>query len=163
MAFTTWLDPQLAVQQASAIRDVFSYRWKEHAPTFEANCQALEKELRELDAQFEAAFSEIKNEPLIGSHPVYQYLTQRYGLNMKSVHWEPDALPDQTMERELDDMLEAHPAKIMLWEGAPLPTIQLMVEKKGLQPRVFDPCGNRPAHGDYFTVMQENLQNLKTH
>lgn len=162
IAFTTWLDPQLAVQQAAAIRDVFSSRWKEHAPAFEANFQALEKELRALDTQLENAFAAINNEPLIGSHPVYQYLTRRYGLDMTSVHWEPDTLPDQTMVRELDDLLEAHPAKMMLWEGAPLRAIQLMVEKKGLQVRVFDPCGNRPAHGDYFTIMQENLQNIKT-
>lgn len=160
IAFTTWLDPQQAIQQAAAIRDVFSVQWQEHAPEFETNFQAFKKELHELDAQFKSSFSALSNEPLIGSHPVYQYLTRRYGLNMKSVHWEPDQLPDQSMERELDDILEAHPAKIMLWEGTPLPTIEQLVEKKGLQARVFDPCGNRPDQGDYLTVMKENLKNV---
>jgi zinc transport system substrate-binding protein len=79
---------------------------------------------------------------------------------MKSVHWEPDVMPDPAMVRELDGLLEAFPAKTMLWEGVPEQTIQQLIEKKGLKVSVFDPCGNRPAEGDYFSVMKQNLRNL---
>jgi zinc transport system substrate-binding protein len=163
IAFTVWLDPLLAIQQAATIRDAFSSRWNEHAAEFNTNFQALEKELTALDEKLKQAFAAYGDEPIIGSHPVYQYLTRRYGLNMKTVHWEPDSMPDATMQRELDDLLEAFPARTMLWEGVPEQGIQLLVEKKGLNNRVFDPCGNRPAVGNYFKIMHENIRNLETH
>ena len=109
----------------------------------------------------ETVFASLSGERLIGSHPVYPYLTRRYALNLKSVHWEPDAIPDETMVRELDDLLEAHAAKIMIREGEPLKAIQLMTEKKGLKNSVFNPCGNRPTHGDYLSVMKENILNIE--
>ena len=161
IAFTTWLDPQLALQQADAIRDVFSIRWSEYAAEFDTNFELLEQELNDLDAALKTAFATLNGAPLVGSHPVYQYLTRRYSLNLQSVHWEPDALPDPTMVRNLDDLLETHAAKIMLWEGEPLEAVKLIAEKKGLQTLVFDPCGNRPEEGDYFSVMQANLKNVE--
>jgi zinc transport system substrate-binding protein len=160
IAFTTWLDPLLALQQAAVIRDVFSNRWNEQAVEFNANFLALEKELIALDEKLKKAFSTYGDKPIIGSHPVYQYLTRRYDLKMKSVHWKPDALPDETMNRELNDLLEAFPAKTLLWEGTPLPEIKSMLQTKGLDCIVFDPCGNRPNEGDYLTVMRQNIRNL---
>ena len=79
---------------------------------------------------------------------------------MKSVHWEPDAAPDETMWQELDTILASHPAKIMLWEGEPLPETKEKLSAKGVKSIVFDPCGNRPETGDYLKVMQNNLTNL---
>ena len=161
VAFTTWLDPQLALQQAAAIRDAFSGRWNEHAVEFEAGFQALQRDLLALDAQLERSLSEWGSSPLIGSHPVYQYLARRYTLNLESVHWEPDAFPDAAMWRELVDLLEVHPAGIMLWEGEPMDEAKTKLAEKGIQSIVFDPCGNRPSVGDYLSVMESNLHGLE--
>jgi zinc transport system substrate-binding protein len=161
VAFTTWLDPQLAIQQAAAIRDAFSRQWKKHAADFESGFQSLEKELLDMDAELEKEFSRIGHAPLVGSHPVYQYLIRRYSLNLQSVHWEPDQVPDSTMLRELDDMMEGHPATVMLWEAEPLQESKVLLAEKGIQSLVFNPCGNRPAEGDYHAVMQRNIQCLE--
>jgi zinc transport system substrate-binding protein len=162
-AFTVWIDPQLAIQQAKVIRDAFSDHWSEHAATFNANFQTLRVELAALDADLTRAFAAYESKPIIGSHPVYQYLTRRYSLKMTSVHWEPDAMPNKTMQRELEALLEGFPAKTMLWEGVPEQDIRLLVDKKGLDTKVFDPCGNRPATGNYFTIMKQNLRRLERH
>ena len=58
--------------------------------------------------------------PLLVSHPVYQYLARRYGLNLRSVMWEPDEVPRETQWAELKAILKDHPAKWMLWERAPV-------------------------------------------
>lgn len=152
LAFTTWLDPQLAIRQAAAIRDVLGG---------DENFHLLEKDLSALDSGFEQAFARLGQQPLLGSHPVYQYLSRAYGLNLKSVHWEPDALPDAQMWRELDEILKSHPAKIMLWEAEPLPQAKDKLSEKGIQSIVFDPCGNRPASGDFLSTMNDNLRNLE--
>lgn len=156
VAFTTWLDPQLAILQLNAIQDAFSKHWNLDDSRF----QALEKNLLLLDEKLAEAFGPFDDQPLLGSHPVYQYLARRYHLNLKSVHWEPDMVPDAAMLRELEDILEAHPAKLMLWEGEPLPEIKALLAEKGIACNVFDPCGNRPDNGDFMQVMWNNNRRL---
>lgn len=43
--------------------------------------------------------------PWMVSHPIYQYLARRYGLNSKSVHWEPGEMPLENEWVELDNIL----------------------------------------------------------
>jgi zinc transport system substrate-binding protein len=99
-------------------------------------------------------------QPLVVSHPVYQYLTRRHGLNVKSVHWEPDEVPNNDMWKELTEILASHPAKWMIWEGPPLPGTVQKLERLGVKSTVFDPCGNVPKQGDYLSVMRQNASNL---
>ncbi len=42
-----------------------------------------------LDTQMEKAFSSWADAFVSASHPVYQYLGERYGLHIHSEHWEP--------------------------------------------------------------------------
>ena len=161
IAFTTWLDLELAVQQAAAIRDAFSMQWSDDTAAFSNGFLELKNDLITREAELDAAFTKLGGQPLLGSHPIYQYLIRRYDLDMKSVHWEPDAEPDQKMWRELDDILEAHSAKIMLWEDEPLPAVKAALAEKGIDSVVFNPCGNRPDKGDFMDVMQQNVESLK--
>jgi zinc transport system substrate-binding protein len=48
----------------------------------------------------------------------------------------------------------------MLWDSGPLPEIRQELERIGLRVLVFDPCGNRPAEGDFMSVMWENVFGL---
>jgi zinc transport system substrate-binding protein len=153
-AFTTWLDLRLAVEQASVIDQTLELE----ASGFED----LKSDLLSLDDALEAAFAALSDQPLIGSHPVYQYLSERYGLNLKSLHWEPDAMPDAAMWRELETLRKNHPGTILLWEGEPLPEIKDRLSALGIRSVVFDPCGNRPESGDFLSVMQQNLRNIQS-
>jgi len=95
------------------------------------------------------------------SHPVYQYLEHRYELNAISLHWEPDVLPDDAMIRELRDLLADHPARWMVWEGAPLPETVARLKEHGLESVVYDPCGGGAQQGDYLSMMQENVETVR--
>jgi zinc transport system substrate-binding protein len=157
LAFTLWLDPLLARCQAEAVHRALAARWS----VGDEGIRQLAGDLDELDAALEAAFSAAAGRPLLGSHPVYQYLAERYSLDLQSVHWEPDAEPDQAMWRELEDILETHKADVMLWEDDPLPAVVRALEARGIKSIVFNPCGNRPAQGDYLQTMQENAAALR--
>ncbi len=159
-AFTTWLDPTLAIQQASAIRQAFQTRWPEHRTSFETGFGALEKDLVALDGKMQAVVTKDKARPLLVSHPVYQYWTRRYGLNVKSVHWEPDEMPSAEAFKALEKLRANHPARWMIWEGPPLEATVKRLEAMGIQSVVFQPCGNKPVTGDYLQVMSENLVGL---
>ena len=49
----------------------------------------------------------------------------------------------------------------MLWEGEPLPEVKAVLLQKGILVMVFNPCGNRPAEGDFMDVMKTNIQTLR--
>ena len=161
-AFTTWLDPLLAIEQARAIRDAFAAARPAHEAEFERGFSTLSADLGALDESFGAAFARRADAPLLASHPVYQYLARRYGLEVASVHFEPDELPDEKGWRELRDLAESHRARWMLWEAAPLkPTAQRLAEL-GIGIIVFEPCGKSPLTGDLLSVMQDNLRRFNT-
>ncbi len=48
------------------------------------------------------------------SHPDYEYFAKRYGLNIKSVHWEPDDTLTNVQIMGLKSILKEHSAKSML-------------------------------------------------
>ena len=160
-AFTTWLDFRQAVEQARAVRDALSRWMPEQGDAFAGNFLALERDLLDLDAQLEAIVARDPARPLIASHPVYQYLARRYSLNLKSVMWEPDAMPPKPEWQILAELREGHPASWMLWERDPAPEISERLQQLGVQSLVFDPCGNRPGAGDFLRVMSNNVANMK--
>jgi len=159
-AFTTWLDPTLAVKQAEAIRQAFAVEWPDHAAEFQVGFDSLESDLMALDRRLLEAVGANSNSPLLASHPVYQYLTRRYALNVRSVQWEPDEAPSGSMWRDLRAILRDHPARWMLWEDSPLPETARQLRDLGVEPVVFNQCGNRPTEGDYLSVMQGNVARL---
>jgi len=159
-AFTTWLDPGLAALHAQAIRDAFVTRWPEHAAAFEEGFLALAADLDTLDMELEAAVAGRGDRPLLASHPVYQYLARRYELHLESVQWEPEEVPTPAMWRDFRRLLGDHPARWMLWEGAPVEETAAELRQLGVEPVVFDQCGNAPDEGDYLSVMRENTASL---
>jgi zinc transport system substrate-binding protein len=160
-AFTTWLDPTLAVMQAEAIKAVLVAASPDDETTFASAFESLKRDLMAIDEGIESAMAKIRGEPLLASHPVYQYFSARYGLNLESVHFEPDELPNEHAWAELGDLLREHPAQWMIWEGKPLPEIVRRLEELGVRSVVFEPCGNVPEAGDYLDVMRANVSNLE--
>jgi zinc transport system substrate-binding protein len=161
-AFTTWLDLTLAVKQAQAIRDALSARWPEHKGQFETQCGTLTKDLEAMDAELIKIVEADPGIPVVFSHPVYQYFAHRYGLNGRSVHWEPHEMPSDDMWQELTTMLGPHPATWMIWEGEPSADITAKLAEMGIQSVVFDPCAGKPDGDDFASVMKLNMAALKT-
>jgi zinc transport system substrate-binding protein len=161
-AFTTWLDPQLAIEQARAVMHGLSRLESEQSGLFETNFEALKQRLTQLDQSLETAFAALGEKPVIFSHPVYQYLQHRYGINGRSTHWEPDIEPGTREWIDFGNLLRQHPAKLMIWEEAPLESVREKLLEMGIEVVVFSPTGNTPGNGDYFTVMQQNLFELSS-
>jgi len=159
-AFTTWLDPQLAIEHAESITQAFSTRWPEHETDFREGLTLLEADLLALDSALVAATATADSRPIAASHPVYQYLANRYDLNLESVQWEPDRAPSGSQWNDFQRLLREHPATLMLWEGEPLGETAERLESLGVTVVVFDQSGNAPAEGDYLSVMRRNVESL---
>ena len=160
-AFTTWLDLRQAAQQAEAVMDGLSRLLPENRDAFEQRYAELEQDLLALDERLDTIVAGQREQPLLASHPVYQYLAKRYGLNLQSVLWEPEVMPDAEQWEELQSILQAHTATWMLWEGDALPDSADKLQTLGVKSLVFDPCGNTPEQGDFLSVMQQNVVRLQ--
>ena len=160
LAFTTWLNFEMAAGQAEAIAAALGRRRPALKGKFQNNLNSLVGELKALDQRIQKITSQNKSMPLIVSHPVYDYFTQRYGLNIVSVHWEPDEVPTKQQLVELQKILNDHPARWMIWEGEPVPKSVDELKTISVDSLVFDPCSNSPDRGDFMSVMQRNIDNL---
>lgn len=161
-AFTTWLDPTLAVEQARAVAAALQSRLPEAAEDIAKRLAGLEAELIALDSRLAAATEAIGDEPLLFSHPVYQYFIAHYGLNGREIHWEPDVEPDADAWSELGHILDHHDAAWMIWEGEALPETVAALETRGIASVVVSPCANTPPEDDWMTVMHANADALET-
>lgn len=157
----TWLDFTLALRQANAIAAELTGRLPNEAATIEANRTALVSDLAALNAEGIRLGVLAAGRPILASHPVYQYLRRGYGLNLESMHWEPGETPPPEELAALDALLAEHPATVMIWEGEPSPETAAQLAERGIASVVFDTAANRPAEGDFLSVMQANLARLR--
>jgi len=162
LAFTIWLDLMLAARQAEAVTEALSRKKPELKDTFYNNYAVLKKDLMTIDQEIHEIVAHTKNAiPIVASHPVYDYLSEGYGINIKSVHWEPDETPTDQQWMELKDILKDHPAQWIIWEGEPLEATVEKLRSMNIYSIVINPCSNMPEQGDFLSVMQRNVKNLK--
>lgn len=161
LANNIWLDFDLASKQAAAVAEAMSRKRPELHDQFMENLKALQTDLAGLDQELKTLTSTKPGLALFGSHPVYQYLAKRYGLNLKMVHWEANEIPPESEWSNLKKTLANHPARWMLWEAQPDAAIVERLKKEGVQSLVFEPAANRPESGDLLEVMKQNITNLQ--
>lgn len=161
-AFTTWLDPQLAIAQAHALTDVLIELMPSGELGFRDNMTTLEQDLMALDARLVEVFAKLEGRPVLFSHPVYQYLQRRYNINGISMHWEPDEEPSIPDWIELQQILASHPARIMFWENKPLSSTTQRLSNSGVTSITFQTTANKPDEGDYLSVMRLNANRLES-
>lgn len=162
IAFTTWLDPELALIQAAAVRDALIRVRPDAEQSFRAGYDALAADLEAVDDGLRAVFAMLGGQPVLFSHPVYQYLERRYGLNARSLHWEPGQALTANHLDELAGIRETHPAGIIIWEAEPLADTIEKLTARGVTHVVFEPCGGPPADGDYLACMRRNQSTLES-
>jgi zinc transport system substrate-binding protein len=161
-AFTTWLDPLLAIEQASAIADALSVAAPMREAAFRAAFDRLKADIEELDARLVELLAGDRREHFLFSHPVYQYLQRRYDVSGRSFHWEPDGEPTQADWQELKTEAGRLADPIMLWEAQPLASTQARLAEHGVRSVVYAPGGNRPTDGDWLAAMHANAERLET-
>lgn len=160
-AFTTWIDLSQAAMQAEAIAVRFKQAQPDSAAKIAENLAALLADLSELDGRLKAFGKAWGDQPLVASHPIYQYFARAYGLKIEGIEWEPEMEIKDGDLADLKAILAKHPASWMIWEDAPSEANVAAVAKLGLKSVVFAPCANRPAEGDWLGVMKANVERME--
>jgi len=161
LAFTTWLDLRLAACQSGGIRDALIERMPTAKDDVSVEFKTLERDLLDLDERLRIVGKALGGQPLLASHPVYQYLADAYGLSIQSLHLEPDQALSDDDWKEVDVMLKQHRIAWMLWESSPLAATEAGLLERGVTAIVFDPAGQSPSSGDFLSVMKDNVARLE--
>ena len=160
-AFTTWLDFDIAIEQARSVLEGLLRVRPAHESELRQAFTELEADLRTLDERLMKVAEKLGERPILFSHPVYQYLQKRYGLNAAVVHWEPDTMPEDILWDELGVVLQEHAARVMIWEAEPLSATKQRLAEMGIECVVFQTGGNRPVTGDWLDLMRQGVTALE--
>jgi hypothetical protein len=76
------------------------------------------------------------------------------------MHWEPQEDPATSAWLELREVLRRHPAKLMIWENQPLAATSEALLQLGVATVVFHTASGVPDDGDYFDLMEANIDSL---
>ncbi|MFO0829647.1 MAG: metal ABC transporter substrate-binding protein [Phycisphaerales bacterium] len=158
-SFTTWIDPQLALEQARAIADALKRARPDAAASIDERLAALATELEAIDAAIADAIHGQQSLPIVFSHPVYDYLARRYALNARYVHWEPEEMPSAEEWERFAALLKEHPARWMIWEEEPADAVRSKLAEMGVSCVAFRPAGN--PGGDPAAWLDIQRQNAK--
>ena len=164
-----WLDPILAVTQASEIAAAFIKVDPDNTSYYESNLQTLTNDLTELNERFSSSLQACEKDIFVTSHDAFNYLANRYdkhavGISGMNPESEPsprvlaeisEAVTETGIEYVLVNPLDSErlSATLMRETGAqslPLHTVQNLTKDE------------RDTGESYMTLMNSNLSSLKT-
>jgi zinc transport system substrate-binding protein len=164
-----WLDPVLMSQMADIVRDALIAADPDHATLFEANTITLKQKLTQLDLDYKTGLSQCEQKNFVTSHAAFAYLGNRYGITQVAISGlSPDEEPSAQKLKDLVDFARENKVTVIFFESLVSPALSETIAKEvGAETLVLNPLEGltseqMEAGEDYFSVMEENLQNLKT-
>lgn len=159
-----WLDPVLAKQQVTNIRDGLIAADPANKATYEANAAAYIKELESLNSEFQQTLQKTPSCTFITFHDAFPYLAKRYNLKQVAVVQIPEDQLSPTDVQNAVNAVKKYKVKALFSE--PGVDNKLLVSlskdlKLTLRPLDSLETGETdPQH--YFKAMKANLQTLET-
>jgi zinc transport system substrate-binding protein len=162
-----WLDPQLAKQQAQAIRDGLIKQDPTHSAAYEQNFVRLAAELDKLDKEFAKMVQMAKKKQFVTSHDAFAYLAKRYGLEQIAIAGLSPS--DEPSAKELEHVIEQvrdHQLKVIFFETLVNPAVAKTVQREAkVEALVLNPLEGLTKQEldsgeNYFTLMRQNKQHL---
>lgn len=163
-----WLDPILALHQAESILNAFITLDPDHAEYYQENFEQFREQIELLDIAYSDAFASGKRHKFIVTHLSFSYLAQRYGLEQVGISGlSPHSEPSPGLLKEIVDFARLHEIKHIFQE--PLTDIrfaEVLAAEIDAEVLTLNPLEGltekEQADGiDYFSVMYDNLEQLK--
>ena len=163
----TWLDPINALIQAQAIKKALDKEFPDLKDQFDRGFSNLEEILMDLEKKLSNLSAEYKNQPILCSHPAYNYLARRYDWNIKNLDLDPEQDLSKEQIDKIKTILKNHKAKYLLWESTPIDSLRDQVKNEfNLTSITFSPCelvekSSLDEGFDYYAIMNENIESIK--
>lgn len=164
-----WLDPMLAKQEAHRVGEAIISADPGHALYYQQNEQELDAELDALDEAYRNGLSNCARKDIITSHAAFGYMAGSYGLRQVAIAGlSPDEEPSAQQLAKVADFAKENNVKFIFFESMASPKLaQTIADEVNAQALALDPLeglsnDNIQAGKNYFTVMRDNLKNLRT-
>lgn len=163
-----WLDPILVKHQVMMIKDAMIQADSKNTQYYEANANAYNIKLDELDAKIKIGLSNCKKDTFMPFHNSATYFANRYGLKVFALSGTaPESEATANELKEFVDFVKEHDIKVIFAEDLVDPRLaQVLADEAGVQVMIFSPIEGLSkddiASGKtYIDKMEENLKNLK--
>lgn len=164
-----WLSPVLAGRQIEKIKDAFIEVDSQNKDYYSINAKDLQDRLIKLDKKYRDGLKECKQKNIVTSHIAFAYLAKEYGLNQVAISGlSPDEEPSAQQLTEVTKFAKENNVKYIFFESLVSPKLsETIANEVGAKTLVLDPIEGLSDDDikqgkNYFTVMEDNLKNLKT-
>ncbi|MFN6461905.1 MAG: metal ABC transporter substrate-binding protein [Nostoc sp. DedVER02] len=159
-----WLDPVLAKQEVTNIRDGLIAADPANKATYEANAAAYIKELESLNSEFQQTLQKTPSCTFITFHDAFPYLAKRYNLKQVAVVQIPEDQLSPTDVQNAINAVKKYKVKALFSEpGVDNKLLTSLSKDLNLTLRPLDSLETGetdPQH--YLKAMKANLQILET-
>lgn len=163
----TWVSPKSALIMARNIKESLQSVDPDHQEGYEERYNKLAERLEALDSKFEEELAKLPNHKIVVSHQAFSYLARDYGLEQHAIMGlSPDAEPRGQDIVKLAKMVKEEGIKYIFFEELVSDKLaKMLAAEAGVSTLVLNPVegltSEQEKNGDnYFTLMENNLQNL---
>ena len=162
-----WLDPVLAEQIVTNIKNGLIAADAKNADQYTKNADTLIARLQALGANYSTMLANCQSRTVITAHQAFGYLAQRYDLAVVPMSINPEQEPSPEAIATLVKAVRAVNAKYVFFETLTSPQVaKTIANEAGAQTAVFNPIEGLTSEEqqkgeDYFSIQQQNIQQLK--
>ena len=163
-----WMAPLLMASVAEEITDELSDHYPEKSAVFEANNEALQRQLAMIDGDIKTLLSQLQTGPFITMHHVTAYLEDAYNLNsIGTILPHAEGQLSAGRLRELQDEAKKQGVSCLFYEPEFSRDIaNQLAQDLGVEAVLLDPLGSTLAPGadvaDYWQLMKTSLKDCFT-
>src|SRR6185369_2112245 len=163
-----WLDPVIAKEEVNAIANALIEKDRAGAKEYGERRDVTLERLDTLDKDYRFGLSSCQSHTVITSHNAFSYLGKRYGFTSISISGiSPEAEPSPKRLAELAQTIRDKGIHDVFFETLVSPKVsETLARETGAETLVFNPLegltDEEKGRGEnYFSIMEENLKNLK--
>lgn len=164
-----WLDPNLAVDELEVILQILTTADPQNINTYARNFAFYVTALQALADEYATGLADCQQQTIVTSHDAFAYLASEYNFNVVALAGlSPEAEPSAGRLAEVTKLAKDNNIKYIYFETLVSPKLaQTIADEVGAQTLVFNPLEGLTneelaAGNNYISVMQTNLQNLRT-
>ena len=164
-----WLDPVYMKEMAYTISKELTKKMPEHKNLFEKNYTTVAKKLDTLNQQFQDVTKNSKKKEIIVTHAAYTYWELRYGIKQDSIAGvsTTDEPSQKKLKGIIDTVKKDHLSYILFEQNVQSKLAEVVKQETRTEVLYLNNLAvlretDIKNNEDYFSLMQKNIQTLKT-
>jgi zinc transport system substrate-binding protein len=164
-----WLDPHLYSQQAQLIHHALAQADQDGAAVYNANLSLLQDDLAKLEREMSDGLASCSRNTVVTAHRAFGYMAEKFNLHhIALAGLAPEEEPSPAHMKQLIEEIELTGTSYIFFESLTTPAVaEAIARETGAKTLEMNPLEGLTkdqlrSGEDYFTIMRQNLANLRT-